>query len=217
MGRGEVTSPLLGNASRLKASEPESSTSESLLDFDAVILPTAENANKFECAHCGTNVTTAWRRAPGEIDRQKKYPKVYCNDCGYDWARYVQLPSLDAQKENGKKLKKEKEKDKDKDPNGKVFAVMDPLEDLYVRKKTDGKLTSLNMHCLLFTPISLVKPQAAVVESPMAVKRKRGDPKTSTTKKVKEQVQSTQWFTCIRSFISFLFIDVLFLHRIVPL
>jgi len=114
VGRGEVTSPILGGG-RLKASEQESAA-DSLLDFDAIILPSSENANKFECAHCGTSTTTAWRRAPGEIDRKKRYPKVYCNDCGNDWARYVTLPPLDAQKEGGKKFKKDKEKDnRDKD------------------------------------------------------------------------------------------------------
>lgn len=46
-----------------------------------------------------------WRRAPGETDLLKKNPKVFCNDCGNDWVRYVALPSLVDPSKDSKKSK----------------------------------------------------------------------------------------------------------------
>ncbi|KAG0056625.1 putative PHD type zinc finger protein with BAH domain-containing protein [Gryganskiella cystojenkinii] len=159
VGRREVTSPVLGAANRSKAPEHDSSVSDSILDFDAVILPSTDNFGKFECAHCGVSTSTAWRRAPGETDRLKMYPKVYCADCGQDWVRYVTLPPLD-QKENGKKSKKEKEKEKDKDPAAKVQTAANG----------SGKSS----------PVATDTPV-------VAMKRKRADPKSIVGKKAKEQ------------------------------
>lgn len=49
-----------------------------------------------------------WRRTPGETDLLKKNPKVFCNDCGNDWVRYVALPSLvDPSKDSKKSKSKE--------------------------------------------------------------------------------------------------------------
>ncbi|KAI1315122.1 putative PHD type zinc finger protein with BAH domain-containing protein [Mortierella claussenii] len=103
VGRGTVTSPVIELGTRSKTA-PEFEQ-ERVLDHDSIILPSTDNRGMFECAHCGTTSTPMWRRAPGEVDLQKKYPRVYCNDCGNDWVRYVSLPSLaDIQKDN-KKLK----------------------------------------------------------------------------------------------------------------
>lgn len=102
----------LGSRSKANGETPP----DNVLDRDSIILPTAENANKFECIHCGTTSTTMWRKTPGEVDRQKKFPRVYCNDCGNDWVRYVTLPPLtDSIKESKKNKSKEKEKEKDKE------------------------------------------------------------------------------------------------------
>ncbi|KAF9919295.1 putative PHD type zinc finger protein with BAH domain-containing protein [Lobosporangium transversale] len=103
VGRGVVTSPVVEHASRAKSgSEAEQ---ERALDHDSVILRSAENIHIFECAHCGTTNSSVWRRAPGEVDLQKKNPKVFCNDCGSDWVRYVALPSLTDSQKDTKKLK----------------------------------------------------------------------------------------------------------------
>ncbi|KAF9112970.1 putative PHD type zinc finger protein with BAH domain-containing protein [Mortierella sp. AM989] len=116
VGRGSVTSPVMEVGSRNKAGSD--SEQERALDHDSIILPTAENSTKFECTHCGTTSTPMWRRAPGEVDLQKKFPKVFCNDCGNDWVRYVSLPSLAESQKETKKLKS-KDKDKDKEPQVK--------------------------------------------------------------------------------------------------
>ncbi|KAF9194953.1 putative PHD type zinc finger protein with BAH domain-containing protein [Haplosporangium sp. Z 11] len=102
VGRGTV----IETASRSKSSYE--SAQDNLLGDESIILPTSNNATKFECAHCGTTSTTMWRRTPGEVDKSKEFPRVYCNDCGNDWIRYVSLPSLvDPQKDT----KKSKNKD----------------------------------------------------------------------------------------------------------
>jgi hypothetical protein len=64
-----------------------------------------------------------WWKAPGEVDRQKKFPRVYCNECGSDWVRYVALPPLtdslkESKKNKNKDKEKEREKDKEKDAQG---------------------------------------------------------------------------------------------------
>ena len=59
-----------------------------------------------------------WRRAPGEVDLQKKTPRVFCYDCGDEWVLYIALPPLAELQKEGKKLKN-KDKDKDKDTLGK--------------------------------------------------------------------------------------------------
>ncbi|KAG0365443.1 putative PHD type zinc finger protein with BAH domain-containing protein, partial [Gamsiella multidivaricata] len=108
VGRGTVTSPVVEVGSRSKVGME--SGQERVLDRDSIIMPTAENSGKFECAHCGTTSTSMWRRAPGEVDLQKKFPRVFCNDCGNEWVRYVALPSsVDSQKDN--------KKSKNKDPS----------------------------------------------------------------------------------------------------
>lgn len=95
VGRRALTSPVVDTANRHEAA----------VDHDSLILPTAENASTLECAHCGTTSTSMWRRAPGETDLLKKNPKVFCNDCGNDWVRYVALPSLVDPSKDSKKSK----------------------------------------------------------------------------------------------------------------
>ena len=109
VGRGVVTSSAveIGNRSKAGQELPK----DSVLDYETIIVPSADNAGKFSCAHCGTRVTSMWRRLPGETDPERQLPRVYCYDCGNDWIRYVALPPVvDAQKDI-KKLK-------GKDPSG---------------------------------------------------------------------------------------------------
>ncbi|KAF9282043.1 putative PHD type zinc finger protein with BAH domain-containing protein [Mortierella alpina] len=106
VGRGAVTSSAVevGNRSKTGHELPK----DSVLDYETIILPSADNAGKFACAHCGIRVTSIWRRLPGETDPESQFPRVYCNDCGNDWIRYVALPPLvDTQKD----IKKSKGKD----------------------------------------------------------------------------------------------------------
>ncbi|KAK3840326.1 MAG: hypothetical protein JOS17DRAFT_726745 [Linnemannia elongata] len=165
VGRAAVMSPVVELGSRSKANGE--TPPDNVLDRDCIILPTAENANKFECIHCGTTSTTMWRKTPGEVDRQKKFPRVYCNDCGNDWVRYVTLPPLtDSIKESKKNKNKDKEKEKDKEK--------DKDKDVIVKGQTNGN----------------GKPSPVVVVSePSApgVKRKRSEAKSTTTKRIKEQ------------------------------
>ncbi|KAG0334012.1 putative PHD type zinc finger protein with BAH domain-containing protein [Podila horticola] len=95
VGRRTLTSPVVDTANR----------QETAVDDDSLILPKANNASTLECAHCGTTSTSMWRRAPGETDLLKKNPKVFCNDCGNDWVRYVALPSLVDPSKDSKKSK----------------------------------------------------------------------------------------------------------------
>ncbi|KAG0344618.1 putative PHD type zinc finger protein with BAH domain-containing protein [Podila humilis] len=137
------------------------------VDQDSLILPTAENASTFECTHCGTTSTTMWRRAPGETDLLNKNPKVYCNDCGSEWVRYVTLPSL-------VDMTKEPKKSKGKDNTAKF-------------QGTGPSKLQMPSISLASTPPSS--------DAPVGVKRKRGEPKATTLlpvvppniKKVKEQ------------------------------
>ncbi|KAG0361855.1 putative PHD type zinc finger protein with BAH domain-containing protein [Podila minutissima] len=149
VGRRTLTSPVVDTAHR----------QETAVDHDSLILPTADNASTLECAHCGTTSTSMWRRTPGETDLLKKNPKVFCNDCGNDWVRYVALPSL---VDPSKDSKKSKSKEAKAQVNGNNKAQASPS--------------------LSSTPTP--------VETPSAVKRKRGEPKLAppvVAKKIKEQ------------------------------
>ncbi|CAO3566578.1 unnamed protein product [Mortierella alpina] len=112
VGRGVVTSSAVevGNRSKTGQELPK----DSVLDYETIILPSTDNAGKFACAHCGTKVTSIWRRLPGETDPESQCPRVYCYDCGNDWVRYVALPPLADVQKDIKKLK-------GKDPSAKVL------------------------------------------------------------------------------------------------
>ncbi|KAF9093185.1 putative PHD type zinc finger protein with BAH domain-containing protein [Mortierella sp. GBA35] len=161
VGRAAVMSPVVELGSRSKANGE--SAPDNILDRDCVILPTADNANKFECIHCGTTSTTMWRKAPGEVDRQKKFPRVYCNDCGSDWVRYVTLPSLTDTLKESKKNKKDKDKEKEKEKE----------KDIPVKGQVNGS--------------GKPSPIVVVSEPVPGVKRKRVEPKSMVSKKIKEQ------------------------------
>ncbi|KAG0206051.1 putative PHD type zinc finger protein with BAH domain-containing protein [Mortierella sp. GBA30] len=146
VGRGAVTSPGIEIGSRSKANQE--SAKDTVLDHETIIVPTADIAGKFACAHCGTRSTSMWRRLPGETDPQRQFPRVYCNDCGNEWIRYVTLPPLaDPQKDN----KKSKNKD------------------ALAKAQQSGK------------------PSPSAIETVTATKRKRAEPKSGSTKKIKEQ------------------------------
>ncbi|KAK3835742.1 MAG: hypothetical protein J3R72DRAFT_451185 [Linnemannia gamsii] len=163
VGRAAVLSSAVELGSRTKANGEL--PPDNILDRDCIILPTSENANKFECIHCGTNTTTMWRKAPGEVDRQKKFPRVYCNDCGSDWVRYVTLPPLtDSLKESKRNRNKDKEKDKEKEKEKDVPVVKG-------QSNGNGKPS----------------PVVIVSEPASGVKRKRNEPKVATSKRIKEQ------------------------------
>ncbi|KAF9436937.1 putative PHD type zinc finger protein with BAH domain-containing protein [Entomortierella beljakovae] len=166
VGRGSFLTPALDVGNRVKGGiDPEQ---EKVLDHDSIILPTAENSGKFECTHCGATTTTVWRRAPGEVDLQKKYPKVFCNECGTDWVRYVTLPPLvDSQKESKKVKGKDKDKDKDKDKEKEK----EKEKDTAVKGLANGNSKSTQ----------------SALDSANGVKRKRTDTKGGSGKKVKEQ------------------------------
>ncbi|KAG0326963.1 putative PHD type zinc finger protein with BAH domain-containing protein [Dissophora globulifera] len=156
VGRGVVTSLVVETGNRNK--HGQDSEHEAALDHDSVILPSAENSGILECAHCGTTSTSMWRRTPGEVDLQKKFAKVFCNDCGNEWIRYIALPPLaDAQKEAKKLKPKDKDKDKDKD--------------LTVKGQANGASKLLSV----------------AVDTANGAKRKRGEPKAAGTKRIKEQ------------------------------
>ncbi|KAF9205357.1 putative PHD type zinc finger protein with BAH domain-containing protein [Podila verticillata] len=131
VGRRALTSPVVDTANR----------HETAVDHDSLILPTADNASTLECAHCGTTSTSMWRRAPGETDLLKKNPKVFCNDCGNDWVRYVALPSL---VDPAKDSKKSKSKDAKAQVNGNnkaqaaspsLSSTPTPVEPVGVKRK----------------------------------------------------------------------------------
>ncbi|KAF9199294.1 putative PHD type zinc finger protein with BAH domain-containing protein [Haplosporangium sp. Z 27] len=163
VGRGSVTSPVMEVGGRGKTG---SDIEQERASDDSIILPTAENSTKFECAHCGTTSTSMWRRAPGEVDLQKKYPKVFCNDCGNDWVRYVALPSL---VESQKDIKKLKNKDKDKDKDKEKDKEKD--RDSPAKGQLNGA----------------TKTSAAQIDTTNGVKRKRSEAKSGSGKKQKEQ------------------------------
>ncbi|KAF9906089.1 putative PHD type zinc finger protein with BAH domain-containing protein [Linnemannia zychae] len=165
VGRAAVISSVVELGSRTKANGEL--PPDNILDRDCIILPTAENASKFECIHCGTTTTTMWRKAPGEVDRQKKFPRVYCNDCGSDWVRYVALPPLtDSIKESKRNRNKDKEKEKEKEKD--------------VQGITAGGKGQTNGN-------GKPSPVVIVSEPASGVKRKRSEPKGATPKRIKEQ------------------------------
>ncbi|KAF9561384.1 putative PHD type zinc finger protein with BAH domain-containing protein [Mortierella alpina] len=139
VGRGVVTSSAveIGNRSKTGQELPN----DSVLDYDTIILSTSDNAGQFACAHCGTRVTSIWRRLPGETDPESQSPRVYCYDCGNDWIRYVALPPLaDAQKD----MKKLKGKDLSAKVlmNGKASPTASEVATAIKRKRSEAKTST---------------------------------------------------------------------------
>ncbi|KAF8988485.1 putative PHD type zinc finger protein with BAH domain-containing protein [Haplosporangium bisporale] len=159
VGRRALTSPVVDTANR----------HETAVDHDSLILPTADNASTLECAHCGTTSTSMWRRAPGETDLLKKNPKVFCNDCGNDWVRYVALPSL---VDPAKDSKKSKSKDAKAQVNG--------------NNKAQAASPSLSSTPTPVEPVGVKRKRGEPKVAPPVV-----------TKKIKEQVNSCSHVTIV--------------------
>ncbi|KAF9159111.1 putative PHD type zinc finger protein with BAH domain-containing protein [Actinomortierella ambigua] len=155
VGRAEVTSPTLESHARHHgrggAGVPTGgvygggggdSDDDNIPDNDSLIWPNEENKHSFECAHCGVTKTTVWRRAPGEAEGDRRTPRVYCNDCGNEWVRYVTLPPIPESVKEGRK-------GRSRDANGKnqtsSSAASPSRNDLAMstqkRKRGEGKLT----------------------------------------------------------------------------
>ncbi|KAG0234629.1 putative PHD type zinc finger protein with BAH domain-containing protein [Actinomortierella wolfii] len=110
VGRAEVTSPTLesharhhGRSGVCAPVNGGDSDDDNIPDNDSLIWPNEENKHTFECAHCGATKTSVWRRAPGEAEGEQQTPRVYCNDCGNDWVRYVTLPPIPESMKEGRK------------------------------------------------------------------------------------------------------------------
>ncbi|KAF9581173.1 putative PHD type zinc finger protein with BAH domain-containing protein, partial [Lunasporangiospora selenospora] len=135
VGRGTVTSPSSDPASRTRT-------------YGGHDASATHDKAALECAHCGTVNTRMWRRAPGETDKEKEFPRVFCNDCGNDWLRYVSLPAVIEPPKDGRKYKN---------------------KDLSATAGSGNKAPNTSS------------------ELPISIKRKRGEGRTPTTKRIKEQ------------------------------
>lgn len=93
----DVYKPTKRFKSQKRAPSTTSSESDSGEESDdlTVVRVSPALSKAFQCDHCHTTHTSAWRRLPTDVDRKRKHFKhVLCNACGEYWLKYGVMRKL---------------------------------------------------------------------------------------------------------------------------